>query len=97
MGRYAQTMTQNHGANSIYDGARLLRETADRYRATCDCPPRAAKGCLVLDPFAGIGTTGQTARQLGARFVGIDLSSDYLNHAAERIFTSPRWARGTSP
>ncbi len=38
-------------------------------------------GGVVLDPFAGSGTTGMVAQQHGRRFVGIDLSADYLNLA----------------
>lgn len=41
-----------------------------------------AAGCkpggTVLDPFNGTGTTGQAAQQLGRRYVGIDISAEYL-------------------
>ena len=36
------------------------------------------RGALVLDPFAGSCTTGIAANLLGRRFVGIDLSEEYL-------------------
>lgn len=61
------------------------------YRQTCNCPPHQPTGGTVLDPFAGIGTTGQTARQLGMDFVGIDLNAEYLEHAKVRIAEPPRW------
>lgn len=35
-------------------------------------------GDVVLDPFCGSGTTGQVCRELGRRFVGLDLSMKYL-------------------
>lgn len=42
-----------------------------------------AAGCkpggTVLDPFSGSGTTGLAAARLGRRYVGIDLSADYLD------------------
>lgn len=38
-------------------------------------------GGTVLDPFAGSCTTGMVANELGRRFVGIDLSSSYLDLA----------------
>lgn len=46
---------------------------------TC-CPP----GGVVLDPFCGTGTTNLAALRLGHRSVGIDLSGEYLEMAAER-------------
>jgi DNA modification methylase len=39
-------------------------------------------GGIVLDPFAGSGTTGIVARQHGRRFVGLDLSLSYLTTIA---------------
>lgn len=36
-------------------------------------------GGVVLDPFSGSGTTGLAAARHGRRYVGIDLSSDYLD------------------
>lgn len=36
-------------------------------------------GGTVLDPFSGSGTTGLAAIKHGRRYVGIDLSSDYLD------------------
>ena len=38
----------------------------------------------VLDPFCGSGTTGVAASLLGRRFLGIDLSADYLALARAR-------------
>lgn len=35
-------------------------------------------GAIVLDPFAGSGTVGAVCRELGRRFIGIDLSAKYL-------------------
>jgi DNA modification methylase len=40
---------------------------------------------LILDPFAGSGTTGVVARKLARNFVGLDLSPQYLALAGERI------------
>jgi DNA modification methylase len=55
-----------------------------------DLPLRCiAAGCkpsgTVLDPFAGSGTTGLAAIQLGRKFTGIDLSPDFARLAADRI------------
>ena len=40
---------------------------------------------IVLDPFAGSGTTGLVAGKLGREFVGIELNADYITLAQNRI------------
>jgi len=45
----------------------------------------SAEGDIVLDPFAGSGTTIMVARNLGRQGVGLDLSEDYLQLARERL------------
>jgi hypothetical protein len=44
------------------------------------CPP----GGVVLDPFSGIGTTGLAARQLGRKYIGIDVNPAFHDIAASR-------------
>ena len=56
------------------------------WRPTCDCGREDVKPCLVLDPFAGSGTTGMVAIKHGREFVGLDLNGDYLHElATERM------------
>lgn len=44
------------------------------------CVMAGCKPCgTVLDPFSGSGTTGLAAAKHGRKYVGIDLSADYLN------------------
>lgn len=55
-----------------------------------DLPLRCIKaGCrpggTVLDTFSGSGTTGAAARQLGRKYVGIDLNAAYHDLAKERF------------
>ena len=45
------------------------------------CP----EGGIVLDPFMGSGTTALVARQLGRRFIGIDLNPEYVRLARQRL------------
>lgn len=47
------------------------------------------RGDTVLDPFCGSGTTGMVATQEGRRFVGIDVSAQYLDLALRTRFASP--------
>nr|WP_305790805.1 site-specific DNA-methyltransferase [Actinomadura kijaniata] len=59
-------------------------------RSPVDIPLRCiAAGCRpggnVLDPFAGAGTTGLAARQLGRHFTGIELVPDYYDLIARRL------------
>lgn len=43
------------------------------------------EGDTVLDPFMGSGTTGKMASQLGRKFIGIELDTEYFAIAKERI------------
>lgn len=45
------------------------------------CP----EGGTVLDPFAGSGTTGVVAKRLHRDFLGIEINSEYVSMAADRI------------
>jgi DNA modification methylase len=40
---------------------------------------------LVLDPFAGTGTTGVACKNLNRRFIGIEKQADYVEIATRRI------------
>jgi len=44
------------------------------------------QGDVVLDPMCGSGTTCKMARQFGRRFVGVDISSEYIEIARRRVF-----------
>jgi DNA modification methylase len=45
------------------------------------CP----EGGIVLDPFAGAGTVGLVAKKLNRRYIGCDLSAEYVRMAEDRI------------
>ena len=61
----------------VHDGA------VTGYRAVCDHPDADTVPGLVLDPFAGSGTTGTVCRELGFNFIGLDLSYEYLRDQAQ--------------
>lgn len=43
------------------------------------------KGDLVMDPFAGCGTTLMVAKHLGRHYIGIDISEEYTGLSTERV------------
>ena len=40
---------------------------------------------VILDPLCGSGTTGVEAMRLGRRFIGIDVSEEYLQISKKRL------------
>ena len=42
-------------------------------------------GDLILDPFAGVGTSAAVARRLGRNFIGFELEEAYVETARERV------------
>lgn len=53
-------------------------------------------GDLVFDPFTGSGTTGKMAIANGRRFIGSEISNDYLKIAERRIYDAmpiPDWLK----
>lgn len=56
------------------------------------------KDDIVLDPFVGSGTTAVAAKQLGRKFVGIDISDEYCQIATERLMQiQPRLLEKSTP
>jgi DNA modification methylase len=54
------------------------------YKTMCDHNTTTHPG-IVLDPFAGSGTTCLVARKLDRHYIGIDLNPDYCDMAEKRI------------
>ena len=57
----------------------------------CEKPIKATcpKDGVVLDPFAGAGTTLLKAKELGRKFIGIELNPEYADMARARVGLSP--------
>lgn len=53
----------------------------------CDCPVEEAD--TVLDPFAGSGTTGMVALELGRKAILIELNPEYVKLIHDRTFVTP--------
>jgi len=88
-----------------------LPPTTLGWRATCECNGDTVAG-IVLDPFMGSGTTALVATQLGRRWLGCELSADYVAMANKRLakqtipmfsseevetFTAPMFPEPTEP
>src|SRR5262249_10646059 len=76
-------------ANRDYGWARkAARTTAEAtitgYACACPSPDAPALPAVVLDPFAGTGTTLLVASTHGRTGVGVDLSRDYCRLARWR-------------
>jgi len=54
------------------------------------------KGEVVLSPFAGIGSEGVGALEMGRKFVGIELKETYFNHAQKFLRVAEANARNTT-
>jgi len=46
---------------------------------------------IVLDPFLGSGTTAVACKELGRRYIGIEISSEYCEIAKQRIMAIPEF------
>lgn len=90
-----KSMDESNGWQGYPRGTTTARTVG--WNPTCECgaEPRPQ---LVLDPFAGTGTTGMVARRHGRSFLGIELSPNYVAMAKERIqVDAPLLNRRTSP
>ena len=64
-----------------YDHFASFPEKLPEFIIRCACPP----GGLVFDPFLGAGTTAVAARRLGRKYAGIEINSDYVEIARDRL------------
>lgn len=69
------------------------RRVVGTLRRSCSCEPGRATRGVVLDPFAGTGSTAVAAQRLGRDFLGIELNPEYVSLANRRIAATGRSAR----
>jgi len=55
---------------------RVLRKLIEVASNPCD---------IVLDPFMGVGSTGVVCKELGRKFIGIEVDKDYFKASEKRI------------
>ena len=77
------------GSNNHGDMATCPQTKTTGWRPTCDCGTEARVPCVVLDPFAGSGTTGVVASKHGRDSIGIELNPEYAEMARRRIGDAP--------
>jgi DNA modification methylase len=74
---------QNH---SMFTGDMVAREHKTvGWQPTCECKNDGSGRCIVLDPFAGSGTTLVVARKLGRSAIGIDINDKYKQIFEKRM------------
>ena len=74
--RVAGTFQERAG----FHGCQMPEQLLGRIIRTCSNP-----GDVVLDPFSGSATTLAVAKKLGRRFIGFDISKDYVRYGRERL------------
>lgn len=66
-------------------GIPVLASITTGWEPTCECGDNLTAPAVVLDPFAGAGTTLLVAEQLGRDSIGIELNPEYADMAKSRI------------
>jgi len=63
--------------------------TTTGWRPTCKCRPETLEAgpipCTVLDPFHGAGTTAMVAKANSRKYIGIELSAEYIDMSLPRF------------
>ena len=68
-----------------YGGYEATAKDTGLWQKTCKCETEEVVPCVVLDPFAGSGTTLVVADALGRDGLGIELNPAYVTIATKRI------------
>mgnify|MGYP006054899733 CR=1 FL=1 len=79
-GRRSNVWLYDTGGSGLGHPAPFPEKLAIDHIATWSNP-----GDLVLDPFSGSGTTAKAAKELGRRFLGLEINPEYCAIAERRI------------
>ncbi len=74
--RVAGTFNERRG----WHGCQMPEQLLARIIKAC-----SNEGGLVLDPFAGSGTTPAVAKKLGRKYLGFEISKEYVTQATKRL------------
>lgn len=89
---------QDRGANWQKDGHKsgyISANVTTGWHPSCDCHAGEPVPCVVLDPFAGTGTTCVVAAEEGRATVGIDLYGGHYDFGGHTAMDRLRAAMGT--
>ena len=75
----------DHGSDAHSNKIGTQKRRFKGWTPTCDCDTDATEPGVVLDPFAGAGTTLLKAKELGRQFIGIELNATYADMARARV------------
>ena len=59
------------------------------WQPTCTCDIFGSylpQPCTVMDPFSGSGTVGKVAIREGRKYIGVDISKDYLEGVTQQRY-----------
>jgi len=82
---YEGTGAQNPSEVKARILAGLLEKITKGWEPTCDHPKGPTAPCVVMDIFAGSGTTLVEAHRQGRRSIGIELGDDYVKQIEARL------------
>lgn len=80
-----QTRWSETGNGPYREGDTVNVYKTEGWEKTCKCQTDKTVPCTVLDPFCGVSTVGLVCDELGRRYIGIDLSTEYLSLGQSRI------------
>jgi hypothetical protein len=74
-----------HGATSVMNTGFTTPNITTGWQPTCKCQNNGTGKCVVLDPFAGSGTTCMVAETLGRNSIGLELNPEYCKLIDKRM------------